>query len=159
MPLNKPKVYGHEIKTVVDMVYGHRPLDEIEAFPCPRCGHKLSLVFFTDGSFFYIQCAGCKMSKRENIPTPPDWWRQRVGDFGPVTYFYPRMSGIASDGTISMRVVWWNDEGVGNGIQIIRPDSQDYTFWQWIVAQHIRWPRSFSDRELPRLREEFTHGG
>ena len=159
MPLTDDSIYGADIQPVLDMVRANHPVDEVESVPCPRCGGKLSVWFFTDGSYLGLHCSGRHMSKRQDISTPPDWWQQRIGDLGPVTYFYPRMSDVASDGTITMRATGWTDEGHWTGVRKTQPDSPEYSFWRWVVTQSERWPDFFSDRELPKLREEFTHDG
>lgn|GEM_PF-5868807 len=152
---------GEDIQPVLDMVRTNRPVSEVEAVPCPRCGGKLSVCFGTNGSDFVVLCSGpgMHMSKRQDISNPPDWWRQRIGDFGPVTYFYPRMSKFAPDGTITIRATGWTDEGHWTGAKKVQTDSSEYEFWRWVVANSERWPDFFSDRELPKLRDEFAHVG
>ena len=150
-------IFEDDIQPVLDMIRANQPPSEVESVPCPRCGARLRVWFYTDGDSFGVHCAGQHMSKPQHIARAPDWWQERIGEFGPVTYYYPRMSAIGTDGTIAMRSTGWTDEGHWTGRFTMRPDSPDYRFWCWIVAHQERWPHCISDRELPKLKEEFVN--
>jgi hypothetical protein len=151
-------VFGDDIGAVLDMIRSARPLKEVEAVPCPRCGATLQIWFETDGHGFGVHCVGPEMhvSRRQAIATPPDWWQNRIGDFAPITFYWPSVSEISADG-ITIRATGYDDEAHWTGVHKVGRDASDYDFWAWVVAQRERWPVFFSDRDLPKLRDEFAN--
>ncbi len=154
-------VFDDEIQPVLELVRQHRPLAEIEASLCPECGLPMRVWFDKEGTIFGLHCTAESRwehySKPQRIASPPFWWRERIADTEPVTFYWPRMSEIASDGTITMRATGYNKEGHWTGVCRFPPDVSDYRFWCWVIEHRNRWPDFFSDRDLPRLREEFTN--
>ncbi len=61
---------------------------------------------------------------------------------------------IAADGTISIKNSAWCGNSHCTGFQDIAPDSPDYDFWTWLIAQK-QYARVVNESELPEIRERW----
>jgi len=154
-------MFGDEIQPILEFVRQHRPLADVEATPCPECGASMRVWFDTEGTVFGLHCTAesgwVHYSSAERLSSAPSWWRERIADTNPITFYWPTMSEVALDGTITMRATGYDEEAHWTGVRHFAPDTSDYLFWRWVVEHRSRWPQFFSDRDLPKLREEFTN--
>ncbi len=76
------------------------------------------------------------------------------------TFYRPQWSRIEPNGTIAIRVSWWDDGEDGTvqsvGWMEILPEHADYNFWKWILSQPERFNRSINDETLAILRQEYA---
>jgi hypothetical protein len=154
-------VFGDEAQPILELVRRHRPLTEVEAVLCPECGNAIRVWFNSEGTVFGLRCTAesgwAHYSRPERLASAPSWWRERIVDTEPITFYWPTMSKIAPDGTITMRATGYDEGSHWTGVRHFTRDTSDYQFWSWVVKHRSRWPQFFSDRDLPRLREEFTN--
>ncbi len=75
-----------------------------------------------------------------------------------ITFYYPGMHELRGDGTIVMRATGHEDGWRWTGVRSFAPDSSDYDFWRWAIAQRERWTeaRFVSTLELPAIQEEYA---
>ena len=151
-------IYDGEIDRVLALVRSHEPLAKIEAIPCPCCGAPIAITFWPEGEGFQVICSGDPphFSTYQEISTPPPWWKARVGDFDPVTFYWPEWSRCRDDGTLEMTASGYEEAGVHwTGHVEIAPHHADYGLWKWILEQGGRFNGLISCRDLGVIREEF----
>ncbi len=151
-------IYEDEIEPVLAAVRSQRPLAEIEAMPCPCCRARISVSFFPEGDGFQIFCSGepLHMSTYQKIAEPPAWWKERIVDTGPITFYWRGDSSVANDGRLGMPVSGYDADGNHwSGAMTLRPDQPDYLLWRWIIGQGDRYKRLISDKDLASIREEY----
>jgi hypothetical protein len=76
-----------------------------------------------------------------------------------LTFYYPGMHELRADGTIIMHATGYQGDWRWTGVRSFSPDSPDYDFWQWVVAQPERWSGAsfFSSDDLARLQQEYAN--
>jgi len=73
-----------------------------------------------------------------------------------VEHYRLESSEIDADGAVIIRLTGWeHHSGRYGAIRRYRPDSPDHDFWRWVVAHKDRWPDSFSEADLPIIRQEY----
>ena len=76
-----------------------------------------------------------------------------------VTFYYPGMHEVHSDGTIAMRATGHDGDWRWSGERTFSPDAGDYDFWRWVISQRERWAATpfFSSDDLPRILQEYAN--
>jgi hypothetical protein len=150
-------LYEDEIEQVLALVRLHEPLAKIEATPCPCCGAPISITFWPEGDGFQVACSGSPphFSTYQEIAIPPAWWTERIGDFGPTTFYWHEWSRYREDGTLEMKASGYAEDGSHWTGQVeIPPDHADYPLWKWILEQVGRYEPIISEKDLELIREE-----
>lgn len=151
-------IYENEIDNVLDAVRSHASLSAIEAIPCPCCGARIAVEFAKEGSSFQINCSGepPHFSMCQEICNPPPWWKERVSETRSVIFYWRENSVFAADGTLSMKVSGYDEDGSHwTGDMELLPNQPDYLLWRWILVQGDRFKTLLSDKDLEPIREEF----
>jgi hypothetical protein len=161
MKVNSPfdGIFEKEIEPILAAVRSHRRLSEVEAMPCPACGAKISVHFSREGRDFNVYCAGEQLhfSRYEEITNPPAWWKERIEDSRPVTFYWRADSRFVENGTLNMPASGYLEDGSHwNGAMTVPSDHADYRLWQWIIAQGDRFKPLISDNDLTAIRELFA---
>jgi hypothetical protein len=151
-------IYEAEIEPVLARVRLHHPLSEIEATSCPCCGAKITVQFSPDGDGFMVACSGepPHFSVHQDIDNPPAWWRERIAESGPITFYWHEWSGFREDGTLEMKASGTDDGTHWTGCVEVSPTDVDYPLWKWILERRGRYKALISDKDLERIREEFA---
>jgi hypothetical protein len=151
-------IYESEIDEVLAAVRSHESLSAIESIPCPCCGARIAVQFAPEGNGFQVNCAGepLHISTYQEISNPPPWWKERIWETGPVTFYWREWSAFAADGTLEMKVSGYDEDGSHwTGAMDVRPDQPDYSLWRWIIEQGDRFKTLLSDKDIEPIREEY----
>jgi hypothetical protein len=151
-------IYEGEIDRVLALVRSHEPLAKIEAIPCPCCRAPIAITFWPYGEGFQVSCSGSPphFSTYQEIALPPAWWKQRIGDFRPITFYWREWGRYREDGTLEMKASGYDGEGAHwTGHVEIPRHHADYRLWKWILEQSGRFKDHISCRDLEVIREEF----
>jgi hypothetical protein len=71
------------------------------------------------------------------------------------TFHRPQWSGLDEDGTITMSLSVYSDEGHASCIRIITRSDGDYAFWRWLI-EHPGYQRTLNEEQLNEARDSFA---
>jgi hypothetical protein len=155
-------IYEGEIEGVLAAVRAHRPLSEIEGILCPCCGAGIVVQFSPEGNGFQVNCCGSPphLSTYQEITTPPPWWKERICETGPITFYWREWSRFTEGGSLEMKVSGYEADGSHwTGALTLEPNQTDYMLWRWIISQGDRFKPLLSDKDLEAIRQEYRRSG